>query len=136
MTTGQENPQTTQETNESTEERAARGGRGSLQPKDEVTKDTTRPFRRGFLVAKREGFSFATNSIGPLWIMEIDDPGARDNGRLVRCFDRIPDNIMMGNSADDVSPLWFQVTRMLRPDGARIEVAVNVTTEEPAPANA
>ncbi|MEL7535160.1 MAG: hypothetical protein AAFN10_27905, partial [Bacteroidota bacterium] len=114
----------------------ARSGRGSLEPKDSSTKDTTRPFRRGFLVAKREGFSFATNSIGPLWVMEVDDPGARDNGSLVRCFDRIPDNIMMGNSADDVPPLWFQVTRMLRPDGARIEVAVNVTTEEPSPATA
>ncbi len=114
----------------------ARSGRGSLEPKDTSTKDTTRPFRRGFLVAKREGFSFATNSIGPLWVMEVDDPGARDNGRLVRCFDRIPDTIMMGNSADDVPPVWFQITRMLRPDGARIEVAINVTTEEPSPANA
>ncbi|MEL7341109.1 MAG: hypothetical protein AAGM67_11525 [Bacteroidota bacterium] len=134
MTSAQENPET--KNNETTQERKGRGGRGSLQPKDSVTKDAAQAFRRGFLVAKREGFSFATNSIGPLWIMEIDDPGAQDNGRLVRCFDRIPDNIMMGNSADDVPPLWFQVTRMLRPDGARIEVAVNVTTDEPAPANA
>ncbi|MFK7922212.1 MAG: hypothetical protein AB8H47_09655 [Bacteroidia bacterium] len=127
---------TEQSTSESAEREAARSGRGSLEPKDSSTKDTTRPFRRGFLVAKREGFSFATNSIGPLWVMEIDDPGARDNGRLVRSFDRIPDNIMMGNSADDVPPLWFQVTRMLRPDGARIEVAVNVTMTEPEPTNA
>ncbi|MEM6344780.1 MAG: hypothetical protein AAF927_12895 [Bacteroidota bacterium] len=129
MNTSEERPQ--EETRQE-----ARSGRGSLEPKDSSTKDTTRPFRRGFLVAKREGFSFATNSIGPLWVMEVDDPGARDNGRLVRCFDRIPDTIMMGNSADDVPPLWFQITRMLRPDGARIEVAVNVTTEEPSPANA
>ena len=34
--------------------------------------------------------------------MEIDDPGARDNGRLVRCFDRIPDNIMMGKLLEEV----------------------------------
>jgi hypothetical protein len=110
--------------------------RGQLDPKDSKNRETASPFRKGFLVAKREGFSFATNSIGPLWILEISDPGAKDNGRLVRCFDRVPDDVMMGNSADDVSPLWFRVTRMFRPDGARIEVAVDMTTEEPKPATA
>lgn len=114
----------------------ATSGRGQLDPRETKNKDVTQPFRKGFLVAKREGFSFATNSIGPLWVLEISDPGAKDNGRLVRCFDRVPDDIMMGNSADDVPPLWFRVTRMFRPDGARIEVAVDMTTEEPAPATA
>ncbi len=113
----------------------AASGRGQIDPKSTNTKDATQPYRKGFLVAKREGFSFATNSIGPLWVLEISDPGAPDNGRLVRCFDRIPDSIMMGNSSDDVPPVWFRVTRMLRPDGARIEVAIELTTEEPTPAS-
>lgn len=108
--------------------------RGQLAPKSTVNKEVKQPFRKGFLVAKREGFSFATNSIGPLWILEIADPGAKDNGRLVRCFNRIPESIMMGNSSDDVPPVWFRISRMLRPDGARIEVAIDLTTDKPGQA--
>ncbi len=83
----------------------------------------------GVLVAKREGFSLSANSIGPLWILEINQPGHPRHGQLVRCFEFLGGNIMMGNPGDGATDLWFRVETMHRPDGTPLDVAVEVGTE-------
>ena len=90
------------------------------------------PFRKGVVLAKREGSSMGLNSVGPLWIVEIHEPGAIDNGKIVRCFESLGTEILPGNVGDDVPSIWFKLERMMRPDGTRIEVATHVTTQEPA----
>ena len=106
-------------------------------PDDDQTMDPGKgrehqtPYRKGVLIAKREGYSFMLNSIGPLWIIEINEPGKLDNGKIVRCFEKLGDEIQPGNVGDDVAPIWFKLEKMMRPDGARIELATHVTTEEP-----
>jgi hypothetical protein len=94
-------------------------------------RDHTASYREGVLIARREGSSIAANSIGPLWVLEVNEPGSEDHGKIVRCFEPLDESIMPGNVADNVPPVWFRMSRMLRPDGVRIEVAVDVRTTPP-----
>ncbi len=105
-------------------------------PKDTQTGRQTPEgaFRKGTLVAVREANSLSINSIGPLWVFEIHEPGTEDNGRIVRSFENPGPTVAAGNAGDATHPVWFRIKKMMRPDGVRIEVATEVTTTEPAEA--
>ena len=111
-------------------------GVGQPEPKSTGSKNLKFSYKQGVLVAKREGYSFMSNSVGPLWILEVNEVDTPDHGKIIRCFERLPDGVFIGNPGDGATPLWFRIEKMTRPDGAKIEVATHVTLEEPeAPDN-
>ncbi|MDP5168977.1 MAG: hypothetical protein NWR72_01935 [Bacteroidia bacterium] len=95
------------------------------------SRDMDRPYYRGVLIAKRDGFSLATNSIGPLWILEVNQPGDKRHGDILRCFEYLGANIMIGNPDDGATNMWFHIEELTRPDGTPLEVATHITLSEP-----
>ena len=110
-------------------------GVGQPEPKSTGSKNLAFSYKQGVLVAKREGYSFMSNSVGPLWILEVNDPDSPDHGKIIRCFERLPDHVTVGNTDDGATPLWFRIEKMTRPDGAKIEVATHIGLEKPADAD-
>lgn len=95
------------------------------------SRDLGRSWYRGVLIAKCDGYSLATNSIGPLWIVEVNQPNSEYHGQIFRCFDSLGPEIMIGNPGDGATDLWFHLDTLQRPDGTDITVANSVRTTDP-----
>lgn len=102
-----------------------------LDPKEGRHRGNEKDWLKGVLIAKRDGFSLATNSIGPLWILEVNQPGSKFHGEIFRCFEFLGAEVMMGNPGDGATNLWFHVKTLNRPDGTPLQVAYEVTATEP-----
>lgn len=114
-------------------ESANNGGTMSeLDPKEgRRSRELQKGYVKGVLIAKRDGFSLATNSIGPLWILEINQPEAENHGNIFRCFEYLGPDIMIGNPDDGATDLWFRLKSVQRTDGTSLEIAYGVTRTEP-----
>lgn len=132
-------------TSESTKDPASGGGSSTegenptnggtmseLDPKEgRQSRELPKGYVKGVLIAKRDGFSLATNSIGPLWILEINQPGVENHASLYRCFEYLGPDIMIGNPDDGATDLWFKLKSVQRTDGTSLEIAYAVTRNEP-----
>lgn len=114
-------------------ESANNGGTMSeLDPKEgRRSRELPKGYVKGVLIAKRDGFSLATNSIGPLWVLEINQIGAENHGDIYRCFEYLGPDIMIGNPDDGATDLWFRLKSVQRTDGTSLEIAYGVTRTEP-----
>ncbi len=114
-------------------ESANNGGTMSeLDPKEgRRSRELQKGYVKGVLIAKRDGFSLATNSIGPLWILEINQPESDSHGDIFRCFEYLGPDIMIGNPHDGATDLWFRLKSVQRTDGTSLKIAYGVTRVEP-----
>ncbi len=114
-------------------ESANNGGTMSeLDPKEgRRSRELQKGYVKGVLIAKRDGFSLATNSIGPLWILEINQPESDSHGDIFRCFEYLGPDIMIGNPDDGATDLWFRLKSVQRTDGTSLKIAYGVTRVEP-----
>lgn len=117
---------------EETESASNRGTMSELDPKEgRRSRELPKGYVKGVLIAKRDGFSLATNSIGPLWVLEINQPGADNHGDIFRCFEYLGPDIMIGNPDDGATDLWFRLKSVQRTDGTSLEIAYGITRIKP-----
>lgn len=102
-----------------------------LDPKEGRHRGNEKEWLKGVLIAKRDGFSLAANSIGPLWILEVNQPNSEVHGEIFRCFEFLGAEVMMGNADDGATDLWFHIKTLNRSDGTPLNVAFDVTAQNP-----
>lgn len=119
-------------TSESVDSTNNGGTMSELDPKEgRRSRELQKGYVKGVLIAKRDGFSLATNSIGPIWILEINQPNAENHGDIYRCFEYLGPDIMIGNPDDGATDLWFRLKSVQRTDGTSLIIAYGVTRNEP-----
>ncbi len=117
---------------EETESASNGGTMSELDPKEgRRSRELPKGYVKGVLIAKRDGFSLATNSIGPLWVLEINQPETENHGDIFRCFEYLGPDIMIGNPDDGATDLWFRLKSVQRTDGTSLEIAYGITRIKP-----
>lgn len=128
-------PETTPEGESASSETESTSNGGTMSELDPIEGRRSRELQKGYvkgvLIAKRDGFSLATNSIGPLWILEVNQEGIEDHGNIYRCFEYLGPGIMIGNPDDGATDLWFKLKSVQRTDGTSLQIAYGVTRNEP-----